>query len=121
MSDAVYHIELKDLQFFSFHGIHEEEKVTGCEFVVNLRAGYSSFLNLITDIGSTINYVSLFEIVKKEMEKPRGLLEEVAGSIADTVKKDFPAVIDLMIKIEKKNPPISSFTGSVAVTLHKQY
>jgi 7,8-dihydroneopterin aldolase/epimerase/oxygenase len=114
-------IELKQLYFFSFHGLYEEEQKVGGEFSVDLIVKYIGGNNDITAIGETINYATLYEIVKKEMNQPRDLLETIAQSIAERIHKAFPIVKEMEICIEKKHPPIIGFAGSVGVRYKKQF
>lgn len=119
MSEII--IELKQLYFFSFHGLYEEERKVGGEFVVDLFTKYSSGQNKISFIEQTVNYAALYEIVKAEMNQPRNLLETLAQSIAEKIYQSFPLLKEIEIRIEKKNPPIVGFMGSVGVRFQKKY
>ena len=114
-------IELKQLYFFSFHGVYEEERKVGGEFIVDLSAKYTSTGNTITSIKDTVNYATLYEIVKEEMNQPKDLLETIAQSIAEKIHLSFPVIKEIEIRIEKKNPPIVNFSGNVAVKYRKQF
>ncbi len=112
-------IELKRLDFFSFHGLYEEERKVGGEFIVDIIAKYTAKQKPVTLFDEIINYAALYEIVKEEMNHPRALLETLAQSIAEKIQHAFPLIREIEIRIEKKNPPIASFRGSVAVTYKK--
>jgi len=114
-------IELKDLYFFSYHGLHEEERIVGGEFSVDLFAKYISGENTITIIEETINYAILYEIVKIEMNQPRDLLETLAQSITERIQIKFPVIKEIEIRIVKKHPPITGFAGTVGVCFKKQF
>ena len=107
-------IELKDLWFYSFHGLYEEERKVGGEFFVDLFVKTNTE-GTVTSIDDTINYAALYSIVKTEMNQPRDLLETIAQSIASKIHQTFPSVREMEICITKKNPPISGFNGNVAV------
>jgi dihydroneopterin aldolase len=115
ISMAEFIIELKHLQFFSFHGLFAEERKVGGEFIVDLSVKYVSNQKVITSLDETINYAALYDIVKKEMSEPRDLLETIAQTIADKIQKNFPLIKEIEIRIEKKNPPIVGISGNVAV------
>jgi dihydroneopterin aldolase len=66
-------IELRDLQFYSFHGLYEEEKKVGGEFIVDVLANDSSHRE-VSSI-KAVNYAEVFAIIKTEMNQPRELLE----------------------------------------------
>jgi len=114
-------IELKSVIFFAFHGLHDEERKTGNEYEVDLAVKFNTEGKKITKIDETINYVKLFEIVKLEMQEPRNLLETVAISITDKIQGQFSQVKEVEVRINKKNPPIVNFSGSVAVLYTKRF
>ena len=114
-------IELRSLWFFSFHGLYEEEKKVGGEFIVDVFAKFPTGKNNISSIDETINYAALYAIVKTEMNQPRELLEILAQSIAEKIHTQYVSLKEIEIRIEKKNPPITGFVGSVAVRYHKSY
>jgi len=114
-------IELKNLQFFSFHGLYEEEKKAGGEFVVDVFAKFPAGKNNVTSIDETINYSALYVIVKEEMSQPRELLETLAQSIVEKIHTRYSSLKEIEIRIEKKNPPIIGYTGSVAVKYRQSY
>jgi dihydroneopterin aldolase len=113
-------IELKDLWFFSFHGLYEEEKKTGGEFLVNVFVKTHS-LKQVNSIEETINYADLYDLVKAEMNVPRDLLETLAQSIAEKIHQAFPSIKETSIRITKKNPPIAGVSGQMAVTYSEKY
>jgi dihydroneopterin aldolase len=117
---AEFTIELKGLHFFSFHGLYGEEKKVGGEFLVDLFVKFTE-KKRITTIDETVSYASLYAIVKEEMNQPRELLETLTQSIADKIHTDYPSLKEIEIHIEKKNPPIIGFMGSVAVNYKKQF
>ena len=114
-------IELKGLQFFSYHGLYKEEKKVGGEFAVDVSATFSSIQTNIHRVEETVNYVKLYEIVKEEMQQPKDLLETVTQAIAENIHKQFAKVIRVTVRIEKKNPPILNFPGTVAVVFEKDF
>ena len=114
-------IELKELQFFAYHGLYREEKKVGGEFVVNATVKFKSKEIKITRVDETVNYVSLYEIVKEEMNQPTDLLETVAQTITEKIHQQFSKVTEVKIRIEKKNPPIINFPGSIAVVFEKTF
>jgi 7,8-dihydroneopterin aldolase/epimerase/oxygenase len=114
-------VELNAATFFAFHGLYEEEKKTGGEFEVNLSVSFFTDKTVIDKIEQTVNYVKLYELVKQQMQVPTGLLETVAMLITEKIKQAFPQVNEIIIKIEKKHPPIHNFSGSLSVTYRTQY
>jgi dihydroneopterin aldolase len=109
-------IHLHDVVFHSKHGLYEEEKVKGGEFVVNLSAGLKAkFVNALID---TVDYVCVYELVKKRMDEPTSLLETIVIDIAQQILAQFSIVEEVHISIKKLRPPITGFKGSVGVSYY---
>lgn len=69
----------------------------------------------------TINYVDIYEMVKKHFTNPRQLLETLAQEIVEDVYQLDARVKLVEIHLTKLNPPIANFTGSVGVSYTKQF
>ncbi|MCH5241377.1 MAG: dihydroneopterin aldolase [Muribaculaceae bacterium] len=113
-----YKISLKNLSFYSYHGVLEEERKIGNEFRVSLSVFIPYNQEIINDdLSATVSYADLYEIVKAEMGSPKKLLETVAQRIVAEIKAGFPQIIRGEVTIEKIHPPIPSMLGSASVTL----
>lgn len=112
-------IELRNLQFYSFHGLFEEEKKAGGEFVVDVWAKFPAEDHALKSIDETVNYAALFTIIKDEMSQPRELLETIAQSIAEKIYAKYNVIKEVGIRIEKKKAPIVGLNGSVAASYRK--
>ena len=119
--EGIITVELKQLCFFAYHGLYPEERKTGNEFEVDISVSYQPTQGTITDITETINYASLYELVKKEMAQPTDLLETVAMNIAAKIKMNFSQTKKVSISISKLHPPIVQFTGKVSVSFEKEF
>jgi dihydroneopterin aldolase len=109
-------IHLKDLAFFSLHGLYREEKILGNNFIVNVHVHYLPQATFISKLEQTVNYEKLFELVQKRMEQPSALMETIAMDICQSILKLFPEVHATFFSIEKKHPPIEAMHGSVVVS-----
>jgi len=100
-------IELKNMRFFAHHGVFSQETVVGNEFMVNLRIDADFSKACKTDnIEDTINYASVYELVKSEMLKPSRLMENAAYRILERIKASFPQIVHLEVRMAKMNPPV---------------
>lgn len=63
----------------------------------------------------------LAQLIEKEFQLPRKLLEELIGSIEYSVKSTFPQIRYLYLAIHKKNPPIGMHAMASEVILEKNY
>ncbi|HEU4861838.1 MAG TPA: dihydroneopterin aldolase [Chitinophagaceae bacterium] len=114
-------IELKGLQFYSFHGLYDEEKKIGGEFIVDVLARLDSSHREVSSIKETVNYAEVFAIIKTEMNQPRELLETLAQSIAEKIHSKFSPIKEIEVRVEKKVPPIVGFNGTVAATYRNTF
>ena len=94
----------------------EEEGVVGGNYVVDVIVDFDiSGAEKSNELKDTVDYVSVYNCVKKEMEKPSKLLETVLERTVSSIKKIHPNITSVDVKIEKTNPPIGGDVGSVAV------
>jgi len=111
----MFTICIHDLQFISFHGCFEEEKILGNKFTVNLEAETND--NKVEYINDTVNYVDLFKIIKKYMDIPTKLLETVMQHIVLEIFTDYPSIDRIVLSITKNHPPIKDLNGKVCVKI----
>ena len=111
-------IFLKNIRFFSHHGVMEQEKIVGNTFLVSLKidANVSEACSS-DDIADTINYAAVYEVVKKEMAIPSKLLEHVGGRIHKRLKEKFSQISSLEVRVEKPTPPIAGEMDTVGVII----
>ena len=111
----MFTICIHDLQFISFHGCFEEEKILGNKFTVNLEAETND--NKVEYINDTVNYVDLFKIIKKYMDIPTKLLETVMQHIVLEIFTYHPSIGRIVLSITKNHPPIKDLNGKVCVKI----
>ena len=100
-------IELRGLNFFAYHGVLPEERKQGNTFVVDLSLEANLSRAICTDeLGDTINYASVYEVVRREMDIPSQLLEHVCGRIATALLDEFAAIQRVSVCVVKNNPPL---------------
>lgn len=114
-------IHLDKLRFNAFHGILDEERILGNEYLVDCTVNFYEREEVIVHIGDTINYVTVFDIIKKRMSIPTHLLETVAMQIGFEIYELFPQVKSISVSITKLHPPIEAIQGSVGVKWHKEF
>lgn len=114
-------IELQDVYMHAFHGIYEGEEKIGNPYIINLTVKYDERLTDLEDINNTINYVDLYDIVKKRMMIPTGLLEKVCDGIIRHIKHQYPFITEASLSIYKIQPTITEFQGRVGVSMNKKF
>lgn len=113
-------IHLKNCTFFSYHGIHSEEAITGGNFKVDATIDFFES-GKITSIEETINYAEVYAIIKKHMDQRYDLLETLAMDIAEAIHLSDKKVKKINITIYKMNPPLFNFIGSLGVSFSKEF
>ncbi|HOI25955.1 MAG TPA: dihydroneopterin aldolase [Paludibacteraceae bacterium] len=101
-------ILLENMKFFAFHGAIPEERIVGCTYTVTVKMDVDFSEAVKTDdLNGTINYADVFNLVKEEMKKPSNLIEHVAQRILDVIKKTYPQVEALEVRVSKHRPPVA--------------
>ena len=114
-------ISLNNVRFRAYHGLHPEERQKGNDFVVNMQVTYIPRDGMIGSLDDTIDYADLFAIINTTMQRPVDLLETLVQTIAQNVHQKFPHVREVVVSVEKLNPPIDKFSGSAAVSYKVTY
>ena len=114
-------IHLYNLKFYSFHGVHEEERVLGNEYEVNADIEFHEEQAIINSLSQTINYADVYDLVKKRMHIPSSLLETVVMDIGNSIYEKYNYVRHIHVTLKKVHPPIEGLEGSVGVSWHKEF
>lgn len=109
-------IHLHDLRFFAYHGLYDAERVLGNYFEVNIDISYTPIAIPVNQLNDTINYVSVYELVKERMNIATPLLETIATEIARLILDRFPMAESVFISIYKLGVPIENFEGRLGVS-----
>ena len=113
-------IHLDKLLFFAFHGIHEEERILGNTYEVNVELAID-VNEKITRLEQTVNYAAVYELIKKRMNIPSALLETVAQDLAEDIHRYDQRIKNISVNLIKKYPPLAGIEGSVGVTCKKEF
>ena len=112
------YVFLRNVRFHAFHGVLPQERQVGGDFLLSLRVAYPLDTAMESDeVGDTLNYATLFELAKREMDVPSQLLEHVAGRIVKAVMAAFPAVTSVELELMKQNPPMGADCDGAGIFL----
>ncbi|MBK5278760.1 MAG: dihydroneopterin aldolase [Bacteroidia bacterium] len=113
-------VALEGLEFHAYHGVYAHERSSGNKFEVDIVVD-TEFLDSAfqDDLSGTINYETLYSIVKEEMAKPSKLLETVGHAIAQQTLKEFSEAKSIEVRISKFNPPIGGVCKKATVSVNK--
>ena len=112
------YLELKELNFFAYHGVFPQERQVGNTYTIDLKL-FADFSQAMQSdcLEDTINYVSVYELIKEEMAIPSNLIEHVAARIVRRIRHTFTEIEKVEIRLAKKNPPFGGDIREVAVCL----
>jgi dihydroneopterin aldolase len=100
-------VSLEGMEFHAFHGFYDFEREQGNDFVIDVhvttdfdKAAQSD------DLSGTVNYETIYAIVKEEMQESNKLLERLAQRMITKMFEAFDLAECIEISIAKQNPPI---------------
>ena len=113
-------IRIEQMEFYSYHGCFEEERIVGNRFIVDLEMETDMSRAFETDrIGDALNYQTAYDLIKEQMKIKSYLLEHIACRILDALFRNFPELGKATVKVSKMNPPMGGKIGSVSVELSR--
>ncbi len=111
-------ITISGLRFYAYHGVEPQERIVGSWYYVDLILHVQAIKAIEADeLAGTVNYASVVELVKEEMQTPRSLLEHLAGRMARRIIAEFAFVEKASVTVSKKNPPVAAATESASFTI----
>ena len=114
-------IELRKVLVQAYHGVDPEELDLLNTFEIDLDVLYEEGGRDFKKLSDTINYASLYDIVKKKLAAPVHLLENICVQVISEIKQQYGFVQEIRISIYKLHAPIPNFQGKVGVTLRKSF
>ena len=111
-------IAIENMEFYAYHGHFEEEQKIGTWFSLDLIMEVdTSKAESSDELEDTVDYSTVYQVVKEQMMIPSKLLEHVGRRILDTIKERFPDVKNARLKVRKMNPPLGGKMAFVALEL----
>ncbi|MGB4414968.1 MAG: dihydroneopterin aldolase [Paludibacter sp.] len=114
-------IKLENMEFHAYHGYMGHEQTLGNTFLVSVDMKLHTELAEITDkLEDTLNYQTVYNVVKEQMEVPSKLIEHVGYRILNAIFNQFPQIQRVKVKISKQNPPLGGKVSAVSFQLEKK-
>lgn len=113
-------IAITGIRGFGYHGLFEDEKKNGQEFIVDIRMEKELSLAGSTDrIDATIDYGKVAVRVKELIESDSfNLIERLAEVIADQIKSEF-SVTSIEVTVHKPHAPVEIEFDDISVTIKR--
>lgn len=115
-------VALEGMEFYAYHGFYEEEQLIGGTYIVDVY--------IDTDFGAasaydaleaTVNYETVYRIVKVEMQKNSKLIEALAQRIVDKIVSICTTVQAIRLRLTKKHPPLGVAVQQAYVEIEEEY
>jgi 7,8-dihydroneopterin aldolase/epimerase/oxygenase len=109
-------VEVRDLRFFGHHGVHDEERERGQDFVfdVELEVGERGSSDRLED---AVDYVEVAAAVREVSDsRAFALLEALASAVADELEARFSPE-RLRVRVRKPEVRPAGLEGAVGVTV----
>jgi dihydroneopterin aldolase len=109
---------LEDVRFYGHHGVSKAEQTVGVWFSVDAELAVDLTAAAVSDdLDSTVDYGAVARRIVEVGTKERvNLIERLAGLIAETLLREFPAR-EVRVRVRKLTPPLQGLVGTPSVEL----
>ena len=116
--NPVYTIRLDGIYVRAYHGCYDLEQQVGNRFRVDIviRTPLGD-LPATDDVTQAVNYLTVFEIVERTMQRTQRTIEAAASNVIAAIKEAFPQIVEVECTVAKIAPPLGGKIDKVSVTL----
>ena len=109
---------LEDVRFYGHHGVSKAEQTVGVWFSVDAELAVDLAPAAVSDdLAAAVDYgVVARRIVEVGTQGRVNLIERLAGLIAQTLLREFPAR-EVRVRVRKLTPPLQGLVGTPAVEM----
>lgn len=113
---------IKNLKIFAYHGVNEEEKINGQNFLIDAEISTDKLGGYEDDkIENVLNYSKLIkEICAFFKKQSYNLIEKTAEATAKHLIKTFPQINEIDLTVKKPEAPISADFDYVAIKVSRK-
>lgn len=114
-------IIIEDLEVYSYHGVHKEEKELGQMFVVSVEISTDLESAAKNDnLTETIHYGTVCKDIENVMGSAKyNLIEAIAYNIIKALLDKYPAISSVKAKVKKPWAPLGRHLRFVAVEINR--
>lgn len=113
-------VKLKNMVFYGYHGVVEQEKVLGGKYEVDVEFEFDMTSAIKTDhLRDTISYEEIYQLVQDVVTRSKfHLIEALAGKLLRVIFNTYP--VDLvLVRIRKPNAPVKGVLDTVEVEISR--
>ena len=116
--NQIYTIRLDGIYVRAFHGCYDLEQQVGNRFRVDITIRTPLCdLPATDDVTQAVNYLTVFEIVERTMQRTQRTIEAAASNVIAAIKEAFPQIVEVECTVAKIAPPLGGKIDKVSVTL----
>ena len=115
-------ILIRDLKIFAFHGVNEEEKIDGQNFVFDIDLYVNMTKAFYSDnVEDTVSYAKVIKTVTRVFTaKKYDLLEKAAQITADAILDEYSDVSKVTVTLKKPEAPMKADFSYVGVQIERE-
>ena len=115
-------IRIDGLKVFAYHGVLEEESISGQDFFINAVLKLSlQQAGLDDDLEQSVSYAEVCEVIAELMREKRfKLIEACAENIAAMLFNKYSGLQELELEVKKPQAPINEEFGCVSVRIFRK-
>ena len=114
----IFTIRLENMEFRAGHGCYDLEQQVGNRFRVDVVISTPlGNLPQSDDVTQAVNYLTVYEIVERTMQRTQRTIEAAASNIIEAIKEEFPQIVEVECTVSKIAPPLGGKIDKVSVTL----
>ncbi len=114
----MHKITVEGIKVYAYHGCLKEEAKIGTNYIVDVTMETDFTEAAKTDdLSKTIDYVTVFNIVKAQMAIRSKLIEQVGQRIVNELKKELKGLKKINVKVTKLNPPMNGNVERVSIVI----
>ena len=109
MKKSLTKLSIVNAQFYSYHGVKEEEKKLGGKYEVDLDLYYDATTAIISDdVKDAVNYEEAMYCITEVIddEDSYNLVETISNEILNTIMDRYPIVKKSTVRVRKLTVPI---------------
>ena len=108
-------ILIRDLKIFAYHGVNEEEKVNGQNFIFDIDLS----VNMIK--ACTVSYAKVIKTVTRVFTAEKyNLLEKAAQITAEAILEEYQDVAKVELTLKKPEAPMKADFSYVGVKIERE-
>ncbi len=114
----MHKILIEGIKVYAYHGCLTEEGKIGSDYIVDVTLEIDfTEASQTDDLSKTVDYTTVYDIVKTQMAIRSKLIEHAGGRIIDKLKENFPGLKKQEVKVSKLNPPMNGNVEKVSIII----